>query len=83
MTPFTGRRHVALGALILAAAILLALTIALAPIPALNLDYGETTISISADRAWTLFPGDCATVSWQMEGIESLHIDWGGELALY
>ena len=40
MTPFTGRRHVALGALILTAAMLLALTIALGPTPTINLDYG-------------------------------------------
>ena len=52
MTRFARRkRHVALGALILTAAILLALTIALAPTPTIKLDYGETTISISADRA--------------------------------
>ena len=65
----------ALGLLALA---LLVLTIALAPTPAINLAYGETTIAISADRAWTLFPGDCATISWDMRGIQSLHIDWGG-----
>ena len=69
-----------LAALILLACLLLVLTLALAPIPSINLDYGETTISLSADRAWTLYPGDCATIRWDMRGIQSLYIDGAGKI---
>ena len=69
-----------LAALTLLACLLLALTIARAPNPSINLDYGATTISLSADRAWTLLPGDCATISWDMHGIQSLYIDGAGKI---
>ena len=68
----------ALLALSLATALLLLLTIQSTPAPAIDLKYADTTIRVAADRAWTLFPGDCLNLSWEMEGIQSLYInDYG------
>lgn len=67
-------------ALALTACLLLALTIGSTPAPAIHNQYGGTDIAISADRAWTLFPGDCVNVSWQLEGIRSVYINGQGKI---
>ena len=60
--------------------LLLVFTIRNSPPPAIDLRYGDTTIQFAADRAWTLFQGDCVNIQWQLEGIQSLHIDGHGEI---
>ncbi|MCY4467042.1 MAG: hypothetical protein OXE46_16035 [Chloroflexi bacterium] len=61
--------------------LLLAIVIAVnSPIPAIEQQYGDTSLHFTADRAWALFPGDCVTISWQTEGIESLYIEGRGEI---
>lgn len=67
-------------ALALLACLLLAFTVAGTATPAIDQQYGDTRISISADRAWTLFPGDCVNLAWQLEGIQSLYIDGEGKI---
>lgn len=68
----SGRPLLAL--LSLVAALLLVLAIRNTAPPAINLTAGGTSVTLSADRAWTLAPGDCVTIRWQLEGIESLYI---------
>ena len=71
-----------------ATAIILALLIALmaiaiavnSPMPTIDEQFGDTSLHFAADRAWSLFPGDCVKISWHTEGIESLHIDGRGEI---
>ena len=70
----------ALLGLVILAGILLVITIGSAPAPKIDLQYGTAYIRINADRAWTLFPGDCVNFSWKMEGIKSLHIEDEGKL---
>ena len=61
--------------------LLLAIVIAVnSPIPAINEQYGETSLRFVADKAWALFPGDCVNISWQTDGIESLHVEGRGEI---
>ena len=71
-------QRLALVASAFAVAVLLLLTIQNTPAPNINLEYGDTSIRFSADRSWTLYPGDCVNLSWEMEGIQSLYInDYG------
>ena len=60
--------------------LLLLLTVLNASAPEIDLQFGETTINISADRAWTLYPGDCVNLSWELEGIKSLYIEREGKM---
>ena len=60
--------------------LLAAIVAANSPIPRINRSFGDTTLHFSADRAWALVPGDCVTLRWQVEGIESLHINGRGEI---
>lgn len=64
----------------LLACMLLLLTILNTPPPKIDRDYGETSIRLAADRAWTLFPGDCVNLSWELEGIETLYIEREGKI---
>lgn len=64
----------------LATCLLLILTILNSPAPRIDRAFGETTVFISADRAWTLFPGDCVRLRWRLEGIASLHVDGAGKI---
>ena len=66
--------------LTLLACVLLFLTILNTPIPEFDLQYGETSIKIAADRGWTLFPGDCVNLTWELEGIKSLYIEREGKI---
>lgn len=63
--------------------LILLLTIVVAansPIPTIDEQYDETSLRFAADRAWALFPGDCVTISWRADGIETLHIEERGEI---
>ena len=76
--PLLQRISLIVSALILC--LLLVFTILTSPPPVIDLKYGDTTIEISADRAWTLFPGDCVKIQWELEGIQSLYIDDEGKI---
>ena len=73
-------QRIALVALLIFASALLLLTILNTLAPAIDLVYGDTTIKITADRAWTYFPGDCVNISWELEGIKSLYIEGEGKI---
>ena len=47
----------------------------LSPPPRLVVEYRDQTIDISADRAWTLFPGDCLLIRWELRGEQSIYIE--------
>lgn len=64
----------------LAICLLFFLTIQNSPPPTIDLEFGDTSIHIGSDRDWTLFPGDCVEISWQLEGIASLHVDGAGRI---
>ena len=38
------------------------------------------TVEITADKAWSILPGDCIEIIWQLEGIKSLYIDGEGKI---
>ncbi len=73
-------RFLTLAGLALLTSILLLLLVLGTPAPIINLEYGDTTIEIAADRAWTLLPGDCVGIRWQLEGIKSLYIEGSGRI---
>ena len=60
--------------------VLLALLIHQSPAPRVRTTFGGADIDISADRAWAAAPGPCATVRWDLEGIQSLHVNGDGEV---
>ena len=68
--------------LALLAVLLLLLALALAdPRPVeLNTTLEGATIQLSADKRWSLYPGDCLDIAWQVEGIESIYIDGQGKI---
>ena len=59
---------------------LLLLMVVGTPAPVINLEYGDTTIEISADRAWTLLPGDCVGIRWELAGIRSVYVEGKGKI---
>ncbi len=67
-------------AIVLAQFILLALRIHLEPAPSVTTDFSGATVKLSADRAWTLLPGQCATLRWELEGIQSVYINGAGKV---
>lgn len=73
-------RRVTSFAAALSTCLLLILTILNSPAPSIDRAFGETTVFISADRAWTLFPGDCVRLQWRLEGIESLYVNGAGKI---
>lgn len=73
-------RRISLIVSALATGLLLLLTVVNSSAPSIDLAFGETTVFISADRAWTLFPGDCVNLQWRLEGIESLYVAGGGKI---
>ena len=73
-------RGIALVGLALLTSLFFLLTIWNTPPPEIRSQYGETSIHVSADRAWTLLPGDCVKITWNMEGIQALYIDGGGQI---
>ena len=55
--------------------VLLALAIHNSPAPRIKTEFGGATVDIRADRAWALLPGDCATITWDMAGTKTIHVD--------
>ena len=60
--------------------VLLALAIHNSPAPRIETEFGGATVDIRADRAWALLPGDCVTITWDLEGIHSLYVDGQGKI---
>ncbi len=66
--------------LIVAFTLLTALAIFGAPTPQINTAFDGATVKITADRAWTILPGQCVNIVWEMEGIQSLYVDGQGKI---
>ena len=68
--------------LILNIALLLALLLAIliSPAPRVDSSFGGARVSISANRSWTIRPGQCAIVSWELEGIQSVYVNGAGKI---
>ena len=60
--------------------LLVALAIHNSPAPRIETEFGGATVDIRADRAWALLPGDCVTITWDLEGIHSLYVDGRGKI---
>ncbi len=83
----TLRRHlfvsrISLHLLLLNAMMLLLLVLAIAgtPAPSIETTFGGASVEIAADRAWVLLPGQCVTITWDLEGIHSVYIDERGAI---
>ncbi len=50
------------------------------PPPYIHTNFGGATVQIQADRSWALLPGDCATISWDLEGIQSVYVNGSGKV---
>ena len=61
--------------LIAALLLMIAFAILRAPPPQLHIQYESSTIDVSADRAWTLLPGDCLQLRWDVDGVQEFHIE--------
>ena len=48
--------------------------------PRIDSEFGGATVRISADRSWVFLPGHCATLTWDLEGIQSLYINGEGKI---
>lgn len=66
----------------LALCLLFVLTVINSPAPTIERAFGETSIFIAADRAWTFIPGDCVNLRWRLEGIERLYVDGAGKIGV-
>ena len=60
--------------------VLLVPAIGATPAPAIRSEFGGATIDISASSAWSMGPGDCMTIRWDVEGIRSIYIDGQGKI---
>ncbi len=60
--------------------ILLGLRIHLEPAPGIDTGFAGASVALSADRAWTIRPGQCASVRWQLEGIASVYVNHEGKV---
>ena len=70
------RKSIALCLGLIAALILvIAVAIWFTPPPQLQIEYQDSTIAVSADRAWVLRPGDCLRVSWDQQGRQLVHVE--------
>ena len=58
--------------------LLLAVALHRANPPEIDTEFEGATIHLSADKAWSLIPGDCMEIRWQVEGIESIYVDGQG-----
>lgn len=76
---FSSQRIILISAA-LAICLLFSLTVQNSPPPTIDLEFGDTSISIESNRDWSLFPGDCVEIRWQLEGIASLHVDGTGKI---
>ena len=50
-----------------------------APAPGIQTSFGGASVDIQSDSAWAL-PFGCVEIRWNLEGIQSLHIDGGGRI---
>ena len=50
------------------------------PAPAIHSEFGGATTDISASSAWSILPGDCVTIRWDVDGIQSIYIDGQGKI---
>ena len=41
---------------------------------------GTTTVNITSDRSWLFLTSECATVTWNIEGISALYVDGEGRI---
>ena len=51
-----------------------------APAPRIDTTFGGASVEITADRSWTILPGQCANITWDLEGIQSLYINAEGKI---
>ena len=65
---------------ILTQVILLAFLTHFTPAPRIETTFGGASAEIIADRSWTILPGQCASITWKLEGIQSLYIDGQGAI---
>ena len=70
-----GHANFALLCLALATPLVLASAIAFMPAPNLQLNFGGESARVSSDRAWTIRPGDCLRLSWEIDEGRRLTID--------
>ena len=66
----------------LAIVFLFFLTVQNSPPPAIDIEFGDTSIFIESNRDWTLYPGDCVEIRWRLDGIASLHVNGGGRIGV-
>ena len=74
------RQNQLLLALLLASLLLLAAALGDPRPVEINSEFEGATIQITAHKSWSLFPGDCLEIGWQVEGIESIYIDGQGKI---
>ena len=48
--------------------------------PQIETTFGGATVDIRADRGLSVLPGQCVTITWDLEGIQSLYIDGHGKI---
>ncbi len=61
-------------------ALLTLLAILSAPPPKIETEFGSAFVKIAADRAWTILPGQCVNIFWELDGIQSLYVDGQGQI---
>ncbi len=64
-----------LSGLVLTLVLAIALAVWQSPLPHLAITFGETTIDVRADGAWSLGPGDCLQIRWAFDGDLPIHVD--------
>ena len=81
MKRLTQRRIALAAALIFALLLILLIAGAMraAPAPGIQTSFGGASVDIQSDSAWAL-PFGCVEIRWNLEGIQSLHIDGGGRI---
>ena len=83
MTLQLSRYQVLYSALLAAGAALLffiVLMVQRAPAPWISEHFDGANVHIAADRGWTVLPRQCVTITWDLEGIESVYIDGQGKI---
>lgn len=70
----------ALFALIAVQLVLLGVAIHFTSAPRIVSSFDGATVEIAADRSWTILPGECATVRWDLEGIQSVYVNGAGKV---
>ena len=60
--------------------LLLAAAIVRGAAPRISTVFEGATVDLTADKAWSILPGDCIQMRWELEGIKSLYIDGEGKI---